>query len=226
MLNTSDAYQILKISQASSFDEIKYAYRKLALESHPDKNTNEQDGAKFKRITEAYHMLKKDRRITNAKSRESKKYTDAKTRKEKTFTKTNWGARPGEGTPEEDWSRYTKQAEQSDPFFWKSYVAEFWKNYESQSSQTKKPYDFKITQEKRQNLSVSVDHSLCIACCSCETIAPQVFAVDKQSKMNPKSNVINPRGAKAEKIMDAAQTCPTKAISVEEKETKRRLYPY
>jgi ferredoxin len=44
--------------------------------------------------------------------------------------------------------------------------------------------------------------------------------------MNPKSNVINPRGAKSDKIMDAAQTCPTKAIRVEERDTKRRLYPY
>jgi ferredoxin len=44
--------------------------------------------------------------------------------------------------------------------------------------------------------------------------------------MNPKSNVINRKGAKMDKIMDAAQTCPTKAINVEEKETGRRLYPY
>ena len=225
-MNTYDAYQILKINPGSSFDEIKYAYRKLALESHPDKNTVEKDGIKFKSATEAYHMLKKDNRITNSKSRESKKYTESKTKKEKNFTRTNWGARPGEGTPEENWTRYTKQTEQSDPFFWKKYVAEFWKNYESKNNQAKKPYDFKIMQEKEQDLSVSVDHSLCIGCCSCEIIAPQVFAVDKLSKMNPKSSVINQSGAKPDKIMDAAQTCPTKAIRVEEKETKRRLYPY
>ncbi len=225
MLNTFDAYQILKINPGSSFDEIKYAYRKLALESHPDKNTDEKDGVKFKSVTEAYHMLKKDRRIANSKNRESKKYTESKIKKEKNVTRTNWGARPGEGTPEEDWTRYTKQTEQSDPFFWKRYVAEFWKNYES-NNQAKKPYDFKITQEKEQDLSVSVEHSLCIGCCSCETIAPQVFAVDKLSKMNPKSSVINQKGAKPDKIMDAAQTCPTKAIRVEEKETKRQLYPY
>jgi len=225
VLNTSDAYQVLKINPESSFDEIKYAYRKLALESHPDKNTDEKDGVKFKRATEAYHMLKKDRRITNSKKRDSEQ-TESKTKKEKPFTKTNWGARPDEGTPEEDWSRYTKQTEQSDPFFWKSYVAEFWKNYESKNNQAKKPYDFKIIQEKEPNLSVDVDHSRCIGCCSCEIIAPGVFAVDKLSKMNPKSSVINQRGAKQDKIMDAAQTCPTKAIQVEEKETKRRLYPY
>lgn len=226
-MNTTDAYQILRINPRSSFDEVKYAYRKLALESHPDKNTDEKDGIKFKMITEAYHMLKKDNRMMNSKNKESsKKYTESKTKKEKKFTRTNWGAKSSDSPPEEDWTRYTKQTEQSDPFFWKSYVAEFWKNYESKNYQTKKPYDFKITQEKEPDLSVNVDHSLCIGCCSCEIIAPQVFSVDKKSKLNPKSSVINQRGAKQDKIMDAAQTCPTKAISIEEKETKRRLYPY
>ncbi|MBM2852654.1 MAG: DnaJ protein [Candidatus Nitrosotenuis sp.] len=227
MLNTSDAYQVLAINPGSSFDEIKYAYRKLALESHPDKNNVEKDGIKFKTVTEAYHILKKDNRATNSKSKESSgKHTESKIKKEKNFTRTNWGARPDGTPPEEDWTKYTKQTERSDPFFWKSYVAEFWKNYESKSNQTKKPNDFKITQGKEPDLSVNVDHSLCIGCCSCETIAPQVFSVDKLSRMNPKSSVINQRGAKPDKIMDAAQTCPTKAISVEEEETKKRLYPY
>lgn len=226
-MNSTDAYQILKINPGSSFDEIKYAYRKLALESHPDKNTDEKDGVKFKKVTEAYHMLKKDNRMINSKNKEpASKYTESKTKKGKNFTRANWGARPSDSTPEEDWTRYTKKTEQSDPFFWKSYVAEFWKNYESRNNQTKKPYDFKIIQEPEQDLSVNVDHSLCIGCCSCEIIAPQVFAVDRLSKMNPKSSVINQKGAKPDKIMDAAQTCPTKAISVEEEETKRRLYPY
>ena len=226
MLNTSDAYQVLAINSGSSFNEIKYAYRKLALESHPDKNNGEKDGVKFKLVTEAYHILKKDNRALNSKNKESSgKYTESKTKKEKNFTRTNWGASQ-DNIPEEDWTKYTEQTERSDPFFWKSYVSEFWKNYESKSNQTKKPYDFKIKQEKGLDLSVNVDHSLCIGCCSCETIAPQVFSVDKLSKMNPKSSVINQRGAKPDKIMDAAQTCPTKAISVEEAETKKRLYPY
>jgi ferredoxin len=216
------------MDQGSSFDEIKYAYRKLALESHPDKNTDEKDGVKFKKITEAYHMLKKDSRMASSKNKEStsKKYTESKTKTEKNFARTNWGAKQSDGPPEEDWTKYTKQTEQSDPLFWQSYVAEFWKNYESGNNQTKKPYDFKIVQEKEPELSVNVDHSLCIGCCSCEIIAPQVFSVDKLSKMNPKSSVINQRGAKPDKIMDAAQTCPTKAIRIEEKETKRRVYPY
>ena len=71
-----------------------------------------------------------------------------------------------------------------------------------------------------------MDPSLCIACCSCETIAPEVFVVDKLTNLNPKSRVHNQKGASYKKIMNAAETCPTKAIFVEEKETKKRLYPW
>ena len=43
---------------------------------------------------------------------------------------------------------------------------------------------------------------------------------------NPKSSVINQKGAGVNKIMNAAETCPTKAIIVENTDTKERLYPY
>jgi ferredoxin len=231
MLDATQAYAVLQLEHSSSFDDIKYAYRKLALELHPDKNNSEKDGTKFKMITEAYHVLKNNKKTTNSKFKDqtsARKYTDTKTKKEKNFSRTSWGARPDDRPPEEDWSKYTKQTEQSDPFFWKSYVAEFWKRYETRTNRTKSPFDFEIIQERKKEpeLNVGVDHSLCIGCCSCETIAPQVFLVDKISKMNPKSNVINRKGAKAEKILDAAQTCPTKAIKVEDTETGRHLYPY
>ena len=71
-----------------------------------------------------------------------------------------------------------------------------------------------------------MDQSLCIGCCSCETIAPDVFTVDKLSRMNPKSKVINQKGAGINKIMNAAETCPTKAIIVEDEDSKERLYPF
>lgn len=226
ILDVTQAYQILNVKHESSFSEIKHAYRQLVLESHPDRNNLEQNGIKFKLVTEAYHTLKNNDKAHNAKMHSSQKYTDTKTKKEKTVTRTNWGAPPGDKIPEEDWGRYTKQTEQTDPFFWKNYVSDFWKSYESKTNETKKQYDFEIIQEKEPRLFSSVDHSRCIGCCSCETIAPGVFSVDKISKMNPKSNVVNQRGAKMDKILDAAQTCPTKAIKVEEQQTKKRLYPY
>jgi len=53
-----------------------------------------------------------------------------------------------------------------------------------------------------------------------------VFTVDKLTKMNPKSSVYNEKGAGYNKIMNAAETCPTKAISVEDRYTKKKLFPW
>lgn len=52
-----DYYQILGVSKNASQDEIKRAYRKLAHQYHPDKNSSHADGAKFKEINEAYQVL-------------------------------------------------------------------------------------------------------------------------------------------------------------------------
>jgi len=50
-----DYYTILNINKTASQDEIKSAYRKLALTSHPDRGG---DPKKFSKITEAYNTLK------------------------------------------------------------------------------------------------------------------------------------------------------------------------
>jgi DnaJ-class molecular chaperone len=51
-----DPYEILQISRFASADEIKKAYRKLALKYHPDKCNGEGD--MFKKVCEAYQILK------------------------------------------------------------------------------------------------------------------------------------------------------------------------
>jgi len=52
-----DYYQVLGVSRSSSEDEIKKAYRKLALKYHPDKNHTTGAEEKFKEIGEAYDVL-------------------------------------------------------------------------------------------------------------------------------------------------------------------------
>ena len=58
-MNTYQALKTLNVESESSFEDVKVAYRKLALECHPDKNTSEQEGIQFKKITEAYNVIKK-----------------------------------------------------------------------------------------------------------------------------------------------------------------------
>ena len=53
-----DYYEILGISRDADENEIKKAYRKLALKYHPDKNPNDAEAAaKFREATEAYDVL-------------------------------------------------------------------------------------------------------------------------------------------------------------------------
>ena len=52
-----DYYNILGISRGASEDEIKKAYRKMALKYHPDKNQSPDAESKFKSIAEAYEVL-------------------------------------------------------------------------------------------------------------------------------------------------------------------------
>ncbi|MEF3279718.1 MAG: DnaJ domain-containing protein [Elusimicrobiota bacterium] len=53
-----DYYSILGVTRNASQDEIKSAYRKLAMKYHPDKNPgNKEAEAKFKEINEAYEVL-------------------------------------------------------------------------------------------------------------------------------------------------------------------------
>jgi len=52
-----DYYEVLGVSKSASQDDIKKAYRKLAVEFHPDKNKSKDAEEKFKEISEAYEVL-------------------------------------------------------------------------------------------------------------------------------------------------------------------------
>ena len=58
MAEKRDYYEVLGVSKNASDDEIKKAYRKLAIKYHPDKNPGDKTAeAKFKEINEAHDVL-------------------------------------------------------------------------------------------------------------------------------------------------------------------------
>ncbi len=54
----SEFYQLLGVPRDASTDDIKKAYRRLAMEYHPDRNQATEAEARFKEITEAYEVLR------------------------------------------------------------------------------------------------------------------------------------------------------------------------
>jgi DnaJ-class molecular chaperone len=209
-VNTFQALRVLNIDSSSSQNEIKAAYRKMALELHPDKNNGKSEDDEFKKITEAYNHLK-----NNHNQRTNSRYEETTHDKPKNDfkRKPQWGAPDDGSIPEQDWGKYTREFEED----YNARVRADGRNGEFEKAQEPK---------KQPDLFVDVDKSLCIGCCSCEIIAPDVFSINKESRSNPKSSVINQKGAGINKIMNAAETCPTKAIRVDNVETKERLYPY
>ena len=199
------------------------------LEYHPDRNKNNNSDIKFKKATEAYHYLKNQNKYSNSRNSFSKKPQESQKRnpKSKFHKKPNWGSSDKNTTSGEDWSRFTHEFEENKDW-WKQYEKKFWENYDStinQKTRKEEPQEFK-TKQSQIDIDVHVDKSLCIGCCSCETIAPNVFSVDKTLQMNPKSHVYNRKGASNLKILNAAETCPTKAILVDDLDEGRRIFPY
>jgi molecular chaperone DnaJ len=60
MTEKRDYYEVLGVQRNASKDEIKDAYRKLALQYHPDRNKSPEAEEKFKEISEAYAVLSDD----------------------------------------------------------------------------------------------------------------------------------------------------------------------
>lgn len=68
--DTASAYTVLEISPSATDDEVKAAYRRMAMKNHPDKvatlgpEVQKAAEEKFRKIQEAYETIKKERRIS------------------------------------------------------------------------------------------------------------------------------------------------------------------
>ncbi len=70
-------------------------------------------------------------------------------------------------------------------------------------------------------MKVTVERSKCEGYGKCVEAAPKVFKLDEKFI----SVVIDAKGDTDQKILLAAKICPTKAIILEEEETRKRIFP-
>jgi curved DNA-binding protein len=95
-MDYKDYYKILGVSKSASQDEIKKAYRKLAMKYHPDKNPGDKTAeTKFKEANEAHEVL-----------------SDAEKRKRYDELGSNWNSyqqSPGGQGGGFDWGKYQQQ---------------------------------------------------------------------------------------------------------------------
>jgi ferredoxin len=69
-------------------------------------------------------------------------------------------------------------------------------------------------------MKVKIDRDLCIGVSNCVAIAPSVFALDEQNK----AIVLASESVDEKTLLDAAESCPEKAIIIED-DQGHQLYP-
>ena len=74
---------------------------------------------------------------------------------------------------------------------------------------------------KKKRYKITVDRNLCIGAASCVALAMKTFQLDSENK----AVVLDEDGDTAEAIKLAAESCPTKAIILEDSETGDQEYP-
>jgi len=70
-------------------------------------------------------------------------------------------------------------------------------------------------------LRIRIDRERCVGSTMCLSIAPAVFDLDDEGK----STVKDPQGASEEELREAAESCPSQAIVLEDEESGQQVYP-
>ena len=188
-------YAILGVSHNANFLEIKKSYRKLAKEYHPDRNKSPLAEETIKRINEAFEILS-DRRKRKQYDLEASNIYDA-----------------NDSTFEEKAENLSDRIQRNSYDLTKS---------ESKSNLT---YDNLLLDTIKSRFHILIEPSLCLAFGGCETISPKVFVVDKSKHINPKAKVQSETADTLDRIVMAAQACPTKAIKIIDRYTGNQIYP-
>ena len=188
-------YPILGVSQDANFQEIKKSFRKVAKKYHPDRNKSPHAEEIIKKINEAFETLS-DRRKRKQYDRESSNIFDQK-----------------------DSNSEEKEENLSDHKQTNSH------KFTKPQSENNLGYDNLLLDTIRSRFHILIEPSLCLAFGGCESIAPKVFVVDKSKHINPKARVESETADTLDRIVMAAQACPTKAIKIIDRYSGNQIYP-
>jgi curved DNA-binding protein CbpA len=188
-------YAILGISQDANFQEIKKSYRKLAKKYHPDRNKSPHAEETVKKINEAFEILS-DKRKRKQYDLESSNIFDLK------------------DPNNEDKEGNLSNLKQTNS-----------RKFGNTDFKNNVGYDNLLLDTIRSRFHILIEPSLCLAFGGCESIAPKVFVVDKSKHINPKARVESETADTLDRIIMAAQACPTKAIKIIDRYTGHQIYP-
>ncbi|MDW0292173.1 MAG: DnaJ domain-containing protein [Nitrososphaeraceae archaeon] len=210
-------YAILRVPQYAKYREIKASYRRLALKYHPDRNSSPVSENSIKIINAAFEVLSdKDKRRQYDEKLDNSIILHRK--KEHTKSQTS-SSNAGSSAAYSDSDHNNSHDNYDNTYLRKGKRNGLDVNTEGESSIRK---TFGKTKGRYQ---ISIEPSLCMAFGSCETLAPNVFEVDKNKMLNPKATVKSETGNDFESILNAAETCPTKAIILRDRYTGKQIYP-
>ena len=220
MLNNDviDYYRILGVSQYAKYREIKAAYRRLALKYHPDRNSSPYSENTIKIINAAFEVLSdRDKR----RQYDEKATFNNMTRKKKNQTQ-SYPSSPHVNSSD---TVYSDSGDSSSDDEYQNTYVKIGNRNETDIKSEKISSITNIFGKSKGRFHIIIEPALCMAFGSCETLAPNVFEVDKDKMINPKAKLKSETGDDFERILAAAQTCPTKAIIIRDRYTGEQIYP-
>jgi len=148
-LNSCTCYRLLGLERGASVQEIKDAYRKMALKYHPDKSISKQADEKFKLINEAYQILRTDHIRCIDENLNAKKSNGGISNENGLGSKIPcWNELNLNKILKQDWGKYAKYAEKAYQDFCK-YEEEMWDYSEKVVKRTTSFVPLVVTQRAR-----------------------------------------------------------------------------
>lgn len=204
----------MEIPENSTQRDIKIAFRRLARKYHPDRNSVVSDEV-MKNINIAFENLSdpEKRQIYDESLKVLKSNLTSNVEEFEDSDANSWDL----SIAPTDTNEYAENYYDVDTFFFDQKEL---KNESIFTNSETLPTSF-----LESRYQIIVEPSLCLAFGSCEVLAPKVFVVEKNRQINPKAIVISETAEDFDTIMDAAKTCPTKAIIIIDRYTGNCIYP-